>query len=45
VCSTYIVDRRTIGDVILLDGMNRNQDLVKEGWSWWYRKYAPGEKG
>jgi micrococcal nuclease len=32
---------RTIGDVILPDGMNLNQELVKEGWCWWYRKYAP----
>jgi len=20
-----------------------NHTLVKEGWCWWYRKYAPGE--
>ena len=33
--------RRTIGDVILPDGMNLNQELVKQGWCWWYRKYAP----
>ena len=32
---------RTIGDVILPDGMNLNQELVKQGWCWWYRKYAP----
>ena len=32
---------RTIGDVILPDGMNLNQQLVKQGWCWWYRKYAP----
>ena len=19
-----------------------NQDLVKDGWCWWYRNYAPG---
>jgi endonuclease YncB( thermonuclease family) len=35
--------RRTIGDVILPDGMNLNQELVKQGWCWWYRKYAPGD--
>jgi endonuclease YncB( thermonuclease family) len=35
--------RRTIGDVILPDGMNLNQELVKDGWCWWYRKYAPGD--
>ena len=33
--------RRTIGDVILPDGMNHNQELVKQGWCWWYRKHAP----
>jgi micrococcal nuclease len=32
--------KRTIGDVILPDGMNLNQELVRRGW--WYRKYAPG---
>ena len=34
--------KRTIGDVILPDGTNVNHQLVKEGWCWWYRKYAPG---
>jgi endonuclease YncB( thermonuclease family) len=34
---------RTIADVILLDGTNVNHTLVKEGWCWWYRKYAPGD--
>ena len=34
---------RAIGDVILPDGMNFNQELVKQGWCWWYRKYAPGD--
>jgi hypothetical protein len=33
--------KRTIGYVILPDGMNLNQELVKQGWCWWYRKYAP----
>jgi micrococcal nuclease len=22
--------------------MNLNQELVKQGWCWWYRRYAPG---
>ena len=35
--------KRTIGDVILPDGMNLNQELVKQGWCWWYRTYAPGD--
>lgn len=41
---TFGKDRygRTIGDVILEDGRNLNQELVGEGWCWWYRKYAPG---
>jgi hypothetical protein len=29
------------GDVILPDGTNVNHALVKDGWCWWYRKYAP----
>jgi micrococcal nuclease len=29
--------------VILPDSMNLNQELVKQGWRWWYRKYAPGD--
>jgi endonuclease YncB( thermonuclease family) len=32
---------RTIADVLLPDGTNVNQMLVKDGWCWWYRKYAP----
>ena len=32
--------RRTLGDVILPDGVNLNQELVKDGWCWWYREYA-----
>jgi endonuclease YncB( thermonuclease family) len=35
--------QRTIGEVILPDGMHLNQELVKQGWCWWYRKYAPGD--
>src|SRR4029077_2863032 len=32
---------RTLADVILRDGTNVNHELVKDGWCWWYRKYAP----
>jgi endonuclease YncB( thermonuclease family) len=32
---------RTIADVLLPDGTNANHTLVKDGWCWWYRKYAP----
>jgi micrococcal nuclease len=34
---------RTIGDVILADGQNLSQELVKAGYAWWYRKYAPDD--
>ena len=34
---------RTIADVLLPDGTNVNQRLVKEGWCWWYQKYAPND--
>ena len=27
--------------MLLLDGTNLNQKLVRQGW--WYRKYAPGD--
>ena len=35
--------KRTIGDMILPDGTRANHTLVKDGWCWWYRKYAPGD--
>ena len=35
--------RRTLADVLLRDGTNVNHTLVKQGWCWWYRKYAPGD--
>jgi endonuclease YncB( thermonuclease family) len=34
---------RTLADVFLLNGTNVNHMLVKDGWCWWYRKYAPGD--
>ena len=27
--------------MLLPDGTHINHTLVKEGWCWWYRKYAP----
>ena len=42
---TYGTDKygRTIADVVLPDGKNVNQELVREGMCWWYRKFAPGD--
>jgi Staphylococcal nuclease homologue len=42
---TYGKDKygRTLADVLLPDWMNLNQELVKQGWCWWYRRYAPGD--
>jgi len=42
---TYGKDKygRTIADVLLPDGTNVNHTLVKDGWCWWHRKYAPGD--
>ena len=34
---------RTIADVLLPDGTHVNHTLVKNGWCWWYQKYAPGD--
>jgi len=35
---------RTLADVILPDGTYANHTLVKDGWCWWYRTYAPGDR-
>jgi micrococcal nuclease len=35
---------RTIADVLLPDETNVNQQLVKEGWCWWYQKHAPNDR-
>jgi micrococcal nuclease len=32
---------RKIAEVALPDGMSLSQKLVKQGWYWWYKKYAP----
>jgi len=32
--------KRVVADVLLADGTNVSQKLVKDGWCWWYRKYA-----
>lgn len=33
--------KRVVAEVFLVDGTNLNHQLVKAGWCWWYRKYAP----
>lgn len=35
---------RTIGDITLPNGKNLNRELVRTGFAWWYRKYAPDNK-
>ncbi|WP_080885624.1 thermonuclease family protein [Nitrospira japonica] len=32
---------RIIANVLLPDGSNVNNELVKDSWCWWYRKFAP----
>ena len=31
---------RTLANVILPDGRNLSQELVRQGYAWWYRKYS-----
>jgi micrococcal nuclease len=35
--------KRLVANVLLADETNVNQKLVKDGWCWWYRKYAPDD--
>ena len=35
--------RRTVAEIILPDGRNLNQELVRAGFAWWYRRYARHE--
>jgi len=32
---------RTVGEVTLTDRRSLNKELVRLGYAWWYRKYAP----
>lgn len=34
--------KHTLADVLFADGTHVNHTLVKDGWCWWCRKYAPG---
>lgn len=35
--------KRVVADIVLADATNVNQKLVKDGWCWWYRTYAPDD--
>lgn len=35
--------KRIVADIVLADTTHVNQKLVKDGWCWWYRKYAPDD--
>jgi micrococcal nuclease len=32
---------RTVAEIVLADGRNVNHELVRAGFAWWFRKYAP----
>ena len=34
---------RLLGEVVLPDGRMLNRELVRYGFCWWYRKYAPAD--
>ncbi len=34
---------RLVADVMLPDEINVNHLLVRDGWCWWYREYAPAD--
>jgi micrococcal nuclease len=34
---------RLIGEVILPDGSNLNETILKVGLAWWYKRYAPAD--
>jgi hypothetical protein len=34
----------SFADIVRLGKRNVNVELVREGWAWWYRKYAPKNK-
>lgn len=41
----HVKDRygNSLADILLADGTNVGHSLVKDGWCWWYRKYAPDD--
>lgn len=35
--------KRTVAEIILPDGRNPNQEIIRAGLAWWYRQYARRE--
>jgi endonuclease YncB( thermonuclease family) len=35
---------RTLADVFLPDGRNLNQEVVRSGYAWWYRRYSADQR-
>ena len=35
---------RTLGELYLADGRCVNHEMVRAGFAWWYRKYAPRDR-
>ena len=36
--------QRSVGVIWLPDGRNVNQEMVRAGYAWWYRRYAPRDR-
>src|SRR4051812_23345472 len=35
---------RTVAEVVLPDGRSLNREMVRAGYAWWYRSYAPKDR-
>ena len=36
--------QRTVADIVLPDGRSLNEELVRQGLAWWFRRYAPHDE-
>ena len=36
--------QRSVGLIFLLEGLNVNQEMVRAGYAWWFRRYAPRDR-
>lgn len=36
--------KRLVADVVLPDGRNLNQELVRCGFAWWYKQFSPNDE-